>query len=200
MNKIFAALTITAAAAIAAPAAFAQSVPTRDGGWFVNGQAGYVDLDHDWTGPLNTHDNGYQLSGGYRWSLGSTALLGVEAGYNDLGNIDVGNAFSSDDVVTNGQPALHGFTLGANGRYGFARDWYVSARAGVYRWKAKGVSGPVNPVVNDLDKTSWYTGAGIGYDFTHSFSVGLNVDHYDAEKDQFDFSSNLYSVGAEYRF
>jgi OOP family OmpA-OmpF porin/outer membrane immunogenic protein len=51
-----------------------------------------------------------------------------------------------------------------------------------------------------LDDTSWYAGAGVGYDFSNNASVGLNYDYFDAKKDNVDLSTDMISLSAEYRF
>ncbi|HEX7341889.1 MAG TPA: porin family protein [Rhodanobacteraceae bacterium] len=197
MKKILVAAALAAAGMVAIPA-FAQSVPTPDhSGWYVNGQVGSTHMNsHIYTG----HDTGYQLTGGYRWALGSSALLGVEGGYNDLGNIKVSNAFTGKDVFNRSQSALHGWLLGANGHFNITPNWFVSARAGLYQWKGHGISNNSNPLRRSLDKTSWYSGVGFGYDFSNNMSVSLHYDYYHAEKDHIDLSTNFVSVGAEYRF
>jgi OOP family OmpA-OmpF porin len=52
----------------------------------------------------------------------------------------------------------------------------------------------------NLDNTSWYAGAGVGYNITQNFSLGLNYDYYDAKKHGLDLSTDMVSVSAEYRF
>ncbi|HET8765048.1 MAG TPA: outer membrane beta-barrel protein, partial [Rhodanobacter sp.] len=50
------------------------------------------------------------------------------------------------------------------------------------------------------DDTSWYAGAGVGYNLTPQLSVGLNYDYYDAKKQNVNLSTDMVSVNAEYRF
>ncbi len=201
MKKTIAALAITAALGMAAaPAAFAQSVPSagQHDGWFVNGQVGSAQLDK---GAYDGHDTGYQLTGGYRWALSPSALLGIEGGYNDLGNIKASKAFHSGDVYDTRRSKLRGWMLGANGHFNINPNWYVSARAGLYAWKGHGMSNNETPIVRtSLDKTDWYGGVGFGYDFANNVSLGLNYDYYHAKKDHVDLSTDMISVGAEYRF
>jgi len=198
-KKIIAALAITAAAGlVSAPAAFAQTAPPHHDGWFVNGQVGSAHMDHN---EYDGHDTGYQLTGGYRWELGPSALLGVEAGYNDLGNIDANKAFHSGKVYDTSRSQLRGWMVGANGHFNITPNWYVGARAGLYSWKGHGVAHNETPVFKtSLDKTDWYTGVGFGYDFANNFSLGLNYDYYHAKKDHVDLSTDMISVGGEYRF
>lgn len=201
MKKTITALAITAALGMAAvPAAFAQSVPMagQHDGWFINGQAGSTKMNHD---AYDGHDTGYQLTGGYRWALSPSALLGIEGGYNDLGNIKASKAFRSGDVYDTKRSQLRGWMLGANGHFNINPNWYVSARAGLYAWKGHGMSNNDTPVIrNGLDKTDWYGGVGFGYDFDNNVSLGLNYDYYHAKKDRVNLSSDMISVGAEYRF
>jgi OmpA-OmpF porin, OOP family len=197
MKKTLLALAFASAGLLAVPAAFAQSAPTHNDGWFVNGNVGRTSIDK---GPYDGHDTGYAIGGGYRWAFSPQVALGVEAGYNDLGNIHVKNIFNSNDVVQQGRSQLHGWTAGVNGHFNIAPNWYLSARGGIYGWKGHGLSNNENPIRTGLDDTSWYAGAGVGYDFSNNVSVGLNYDHFDAKKDRVDLSTDMVSVSAEYRF
>ncbi|HET8899371.1 MAG TPA: outer membrane beta-barrel protein, partial [Rhodanobacteraceae bacterium] len=125
---------------------------------------------------------------------------GVEAGYNDLGNIKVRNAFTSDPVLAKQRSELHGWTAGVNGHFNLASPWYVSARTGVYGWRGHGLSNDDIPLRRNVDKTDWYGGVGVGYDFASNWSLGVNYDYFHAKKDHVDLSSDLISFGAEYRF
>ena len=194
-KKTLLALTLVSAL-LAVPAAFAQSTPHNDG-WFVNGNVGRTSIDH---GAYDDHDTGYALNGGYRWAVNPSVALGVEAGYNDLGNIHAKNVFHNDPVLEHGRSQLHGWTAGVNGHFNVTPNWYVSARTGIYGWKGHGLSNNENPIRKGLDDTSWYAGAGVGYDFSNNISVGLNYDYFDAKKDHVDLSTDMVSVSAEYRF
>ncbi|KRE99922.1 autotransporter [Frateuria sp. Soil773] len=197
MKKSLLALAFASASLLAVPAAFAQSAPTHNDGWFINGNVGRTSIDK---GPYDGHDTGYGINGGYRWAVNPSVALGVEAGYNDLGNIHVKNVFNSKDVVDKGKSQLHGWTAGVNGHFNLDPNWYVSARGGIYGWKGHGLSNNENPIRKGLDDTSWYAGAGVGYDFSNNVSLGLNYDYYNAKKNRVDLSTDMVSVSAEYRF
>jgi OOP family OmpA-OmpF porin/outer membrane immunogenic protein len=137
MKKTLLALAFASASLLALPAAFAQSTPTHNDGWFVNGNVGRTSIDK---GPYDNHDTGYAIGGGYRWAVNPSVALGVEAGYNDLGNIHVKNIFNSNDVVEQGRSQLHGWTAGVNGHFNVGQNWYVSARTGLYSWNVIGIS------------------------------------------------------------
>src|SRR6185312_15697172 len=138
--------------------------------------------------------------GGYRWAINPSAALGDEVGYNDLGNIHAKNIFQSGPVIQDDKSQLHGWTAGVNGHFNFNPNWYVSARGGLYSWTGHGLNNDVNPIRKGLDDTSWYAGAGVGYDFSNNVSLGINYDHYDASKQGVNLGTNLISVSAEYRF
>jgi len=76
MKKTLLALALTTAGLLAVPAVFAQSAPTDNGGWFINGNVGRTAINQ---GPYDGHDTGYALNGGYRWSLAPNFSLGAEA-------------------------------------------------------------------------------------------------------------------------
>ncbi|NII12366.1 porin family protein [Oleiagrimonas sp. C23AA] len=202
MKKTILAIAIGSAALAMAPATFAQTMSANPGntahdGWFINGSVGQAKLDH---GHYNDHTTGYDGNFGYRWAVNPSVAIGFEAGYNDLGNIHVKNAFNNKNVINDTKSELHGWTAGVNGHFNINPNWYVSARTGVYGWKGHGVSNDDNPLRKSVDKTDWYGGVGFGYDFNPNWSLGLNYDYYHAKKDHLDLSTNVYSVSAEYRF
>jgi OmpA-OmpF porin, OOP family len=176
---------------------FAQSAPTDNGGWFINGNVGRTAINQ---GPYDGHDTGYALNGGYRWSLAPNFSLGAEVGYNDLGNIHAKNVFNSQPVIAPGKSQLHGWTAGANAHFDLTPNWYISGRTGLYSWTGHGMSNDVNPVRKGLSDNSWYAGAGVGYNITSNLSVGLNYDYFDAQKHNVDLSTDMVSASAEYRF
>ncbi|HXE78003.1 MAG TPA: porin family protein [Rhodanobacter sp.] len=197
MKKTLLAIALASAGLFAATAASAQDMSAGNGGWFINGNVGQATLDH---GPYDDDTTGYAINGGYRWALNPSAALGVEVGYNDLGNIHAKNIFQSGPVIQDDKSQLHGWTAGVNGHFNFNPNWYVSARGGLYSWTGHGLNNDVNPIRKGLDDTSWYAGAGVGYDFSNNVSLGINYDHYDASKQGVNLGTNLISVSAEYRF
>lgn len=183
------------ALALGVAPAMAQDNPD---GWFVSGNAGRVAIDEDL---YDGEDTGYAVQGGYRWGVGRSSAIGVELGYNDLGNIELGDVLEDDDpVLDENASELRGWTAGVNGRFEFTPKWYASARGGVYIWRGHGFSNDDELLSQELDDTSWYAGLGVGYNFTPAFSVGLHYDYYDAEQDVVDLSTDMVSLGAEYRF
>lgn len=189
--------TLGLACALSLGAPVAAHAQSTDGAWFINGNVGQVSIDDDL---YNGEDTGYAVNGGYRWAVSPSAAIGVEIGYNDLGNIDVSNAFDDDPVLDENSSDLHGWTAGVNGRLNFTPDWYASARAGVYQWRGHGLSNDDDPLRKGLDETDWYTGVGFGYNFSSQASIGINYDYYQASQDGIDLSTDMVSIGAEYRF
>ena len=196
MNKRLITLAIAAAGMIAATSSFAQS-RTDNGGWFVNGSGGRTSINN---GPYDDRSTGYAFNTGYRWGLSPSVALGFEVGYNDLGNIRVKNAFTSDPVLAKNRSELHGWTTGVNGHFNMTPQWYVSARTGIYSWRGHGLSNTDNPLRKSVNKTDWYGGAGIGYDFANNWSLGVNYDYFQAKKNQVDLTTDMVSVSAEFRF
>lgn len=197
MKKTLLAIALSSAGLFAASAVSAQDMSYGNGGWFVNGNVGRTSINH---GHYDDDTTGYAINGGYRWALNPSAAIGVEVGYNDLGNIHAKNIFYSGPVVQDNKSELHGWTAGVNGHFNLSPNWYVSARTGFYDWKGHGLSNDVNPVRKGLDDTTWYAGAGVGYDFSNNVSLGINYDHYDASKQNIDLGTNMISISAEYRF
>ncbi|KQR11490.1 MULTISPECIES: porin family protein [Xanthomonas] len=197
MKNTMVALVLSVLALTAVSAVSAQTAPRDGSGWFVNGGVGRTSLK---SGPYDGSDTGYNVSAGYRWNVLFPWLsIGLEAGYNDLGNIQAKNLFNSGAVVEN-ESQLRGWTVGVNQRFALGDTWYASMRGGLYGWKGQGLSNDTVSDRSDLDKLSWYAGAGVGYNLGEHFSVGVNYDHYNAKKFDVDLSTDMASVNAEYRF
>jgi len=168
------------------------------GNWFLSGSVGQA---HLYQGPYNEHPTTYAINGGYRWKVGQDMGLGIEAGYNDLGNFKVKNAFNSNDVnLTDQRHALRGWTAGVNGRIDVYQGLYVSGRAGLYGWRSPGYQDPQAGNRRDLSKVDYYAGAGVGYDFNEHFGLGVSYDFYHAKKAGVSLSTDTASLTAEYRF
>ena len=167
------------------------------GNWLIDASVGQAHINK---GPYDSHPTAYSLSGGYRWKVGEDLGLGLDVGYNDLGNFRLKNAFNSNPVnLTTQRQALRGWTAGANGRINVWQGLYISGRAGIYGWKGDGYSDQdINR--HHLNKVDYYGGAGVGYDFTPHFGVGLSYDYYHASKNNIHLSTDTASVTAEYRF
>lgn len=199
MKNTILAIALAAAGLAAIPAAHAADTS----GFFINGNAGRSSLSD---GAYNDNDTGFAGNIGYRWALTPSVLLGLEGGYTDLGSV----------TPTNGNAALgkaeiKGWNAGANAHVNVTDNWYVSGRAGLFRANLKGgyfgtgvldAAGAISyPVVRvDDNSNKWYAGAGFGYDFNPNLSLGLNYDHYKADSSGLNFSPDLVSVSAEYRF
>jgi len=210
MNKTLFALAIASASLCTLPALaqdsqeaaavggnYQSAQPVGSGNWFIDGRIGQAHVN---TGPYDDHPTAYAINGGYRWKVGQDLGLGVDVGYNDLGNYKLKNAFNDNPVnLTGRRNALRGWTAGVNGRINVWQGLYVSGRAGVYGWKGHGYD---NQSINrhDLDKVDYYAGAGVGYDINQHFGVGLAYDYYHAKKSGIGLSSDTASVTAEYRF
>jgi OmpA-OmpF porin, OOP family len=217
MKKTLITLTLVAAASCtvpamaqdnaSVPASSDSSVPTTgnyqpgqaigSGNWMIDGRIGQAHVNQ---GPYNDHPTTYAIGGGYRWKVGEDLGLGVDVGYNDLGNFKLKNAFNDNPVNLKDQRnALRGWTAGVNGKINVWRGLYVSGRAGIYGWKGHGYA---NQDINrhDLDKVDYYAGAGVGYDISNHFGVGLAYDYYHAKKDGISLSTDTASLTAEYRF
>jgi len=181
------------------------------------------------------HDVAYGLRFGYTWS--GPVDFGIETGYVDLGSIEgkssgfggLAYPYAYQQRNTLGVRAL---TLGAHGKYRFGADppWFVSARGGVmrnrvdfkestkYTYLPTPVPGAAPPgstgtstVSNSHTGTSWYAGAGIGYDITANLALSLTYDLYKVKATvadsryldsslKYQHSVALYSLYAEYRF
>lgn len=207
MHKYKLALPAALAAALFAPAAFAQSTagdnyrPTQqvgEGAWFINGNVGRTDggtAGRFGTGNFNFLESnrgrqtGYGVNTGYRWKLSDSWGLGAEVGYTDLGNFRVRNVFNSEDVdQTERTDALRGWTAGANARWNVNPAWYVGMRGGYFR-ASDNSRDYYNTIGEELGirsgrtsgRNSWYAGVGTGWQASENMSVGLHYDYYRAK-------------------
>ncbi|MEO5626888.1 MAG: porin family protein [Dokdonella sp.] len=188
-NALFAIALATAG--VAAVPATSHAADTS--GFFINGSVGQANLSK---GAYDDNDTAYSANLGYRWAVAPSVLLGVEGGYTDLGSV---SPKSGSEAL--GKAEISGWNLGVNGHFNVAENWYLSGRAGLFRGDVKGgYFDGVVPVRVDDSSNKWYAGAGVGYDFSNNFSVGVNYDYYKAEKNGLKFSPNLVSVSGEYRF
>jgi hypothetical protein len=187
MNKM-----IVTALAVAIAAVAGASSAARADGFFVDGRYGRSDFDG------SGKDVALGVNGGYRWGA-----FGLEGGYTDLGSLDHGYAYIG--TPGGGSSGLHsgidlsGWTVGANGHFNLNPNWYLSARAGLFHWKADvdlvGVAQNA-----EFSGSDWYAGVGVGYDVSERFGVGLNYDRYRARKSGLDFDADALSVNTEFRF
>ncbi|MGA9343441.1 MAG: porin family protein [Rhodanobacteraceae bacterium] len=181
---------------IAVGGALAAMVPTfaqaADSGFFVNGNIGRSSLNET---PINDHDTGYGANIGYRWAVEPNALIGIEAGYTDLGNFHA-------DAPVDAQARVRGWNVGANGHFNLNPNWYVSARAGLFRADLKVDQLLPDASIATLHDThdSPYGGVGFGYDFSNNASVGLNYDYYKLDDHGYNASPHLVSISGEYRY
>ena len=158
MKKTLLVIALNSAGLVAAAAASAQDMSAGNGGWFLNGNVGQASLDH---GPYDDDTTGYAINGGCRWAINPSAAWGVEAGYNDLGNIHAKNIFHSGPVIRDDKSQLHGWTAGVNGHFNVSPNGHVSRRMGLYSRTSNGLSNEVNPVRKVVDDPSRYAGAAL---------------------------------------
>jgi opacity protein-like surface antigen len=183
-----------ATAGLAVAPVLSHAADNGAGGFFINGNIGESSLDHQ---GYNDNDTGYMGNIGYRWAFSPSVALGVEGGYSDLGKFSPNNP--SDGL---GQASVKGWTLGVNGHFNFTPEWYVSGRTGIFHSDLKGQYFDATDTIVNVDDTAnkFYVGAGVGYDFSNNFSVGLNYDYYKANKNGLNLDPSLVSVSAEFRF
>lgn len=176
-TNLVAALALAAAGVVCSAAAKAD-------GFFLDGRVGRSDFE-------NGKDTSYGISGGYRWGM-----FGLEGGYTDLGRSDPG--------YVGGISGLHqgidlsGWTAGVNGHFELSPAWYLKARAGLFHWQAD-MNFAASPDAEFSD-TDWYAGVGVGYKVSERVGIGLNYDHFRAEKQRLDFNADTISVNTEIRF
>jgi len=180
---------------LAVAPALSHAANNGAGGFFINGNLGESSLDHH---GYDDNDTAFQGNIGYRWALSPGVALGVEGGYTDLGKFSPKN---NEDAIL-GDASLKGWTLGVNGHFNLTPEWYLSGRTGIFHSDLKGgyFNTPDTVVYVDDTANKFYAGAGVGYDFSNNFSLGLNYDYYKANKNGLNLDPSMFSVSAEFRF
>ncbi len=185
-------------------------------GAFVNGNIGNSTLD---SGPIDDNDTSYGVNVGYRWAVSPETRIGLEVGYVDLGkysgSVDMYTTPISPIGTLPPEPTIsavnvttemNGWTIGASGRFNLSPKWHVGGRAGFLRasvdFRAPIYESDGSFVLGHHDDNAdgWYAGAGVGYDFSNHFSVGLNYDYYSARAYGYRMNPDVVSVSGEFRF
>ncbi len=202
---------LAGALALASTSAFAAN---STGNFFINvgvGQAQYHVGRTDGLGyKLDEKDTAGALRFGYAWNVAPDFDLGVEGGYVDLGKLVASYHYENADatyvVDDHYDLGASGWLAGVNGKFNFADKWYASARAGwlrssvsaTDRYSETGYGSEYQS--SDVTGNGWYGGAGVGYNLTRDFSLGLNFDNYHVKRWTFESNISAYTFTAEYRF
>ena len=179
MKKFQTTLALTAlAAALAAPAAFAQSATgSTDGQAFVRGEIGQTKLK-DTGSSDNVKDTSYNIRGGYMFNR----YIGAEGFY--------GRYYDKNNRVMGGHQntTVDGYGAGVVGKVRFGDQnqdtgFYGSGRAGVmhstYKGSLTNTSGGITTNYSVSSGSNQpYAGLGVGYDFNRNMGVGLNYDYF----------------------
>lgn len=190
------------AAALASAATLAHAGDEGDSRFFLNANAGGT---HSFIDNLTSkNDVGYSISGGYRWQ----DMWGFEVGYVDLGKTKANNLYDDSHVLAyNAELKVRGATVGANFKFDFARNWYVTAHGGAFISQSKireqSVFYPDISARAEAHNVNVYGGAGIGYNINEHVGIGLNVDSYLARAKGFIHGTNtivMYTGSVEVRF
>jgi OOP family OmpA-OmpF porin len=194
-NKILLAVALATAGLVAVPAAFAQNAanPTSQQGWYVAANAGYAGIDK---GPYDNGAVAGGVTGGYRFAINPATSLGVEVGYQYLGQVTA-RGLSSDSSADS---KLRGTTAGLNLRYNLSPSWYGELRGGAFYAQGQGLTDSANPQYQQFNRTQYYAGAGVGYNITPQLSMGLNYNYYNGTGRNVELQTSAYTVSAEYRF
>lgn len=169
------------------------------GDFFINGNLGQSNFhDHGFS---DRTDTSAAVRIGYAWKLSpSTATMGVEAGYIDLGRASgtVATTQGNFDFSTK----LSGPMLGVNYKYTLNNKIYFLGRGGWFRSKFDASAAILGSKSFSGDGT--YVGLGVGYDFTPNFSLGVNFDEYHSRATVFGVRAKdgVSSIAgfAEYRY
>lgn len=146
---------------------------------YVGASVGQSNIDESVGGfAFDDDDTGWQVFAGYDFSN----ALGVEAGWIDMGEYNVGAA----DL------GLDGATLAVTGRMPIVPNWSVFVKGGAFFWEAE--SSTAGLATDDVD---FLAGAGVRFQIPNNENFGVR-----AEWTYFDSSPqiDMYSLGLEARF
>lgn len=188
--------------ALAFAATLAHAGDEGDSRFFMNVNAGGT---HSYIDNLTSkNDVGYSVSGGYRWQ----DTWGFEVGYVDLGKTKADNVYDGTYLgLYNVDLKVRGATIGANFKFDFARNWYVTAHGGAFisqsKFHEQNVFYPEVSGRAEAHNVNAYGGVGIGYNINEHVGVGLNVDSYLARAKGFIHGTDtivMYTGSVEVRF
>ena len=191
-------LGIAAFAAVLA-AVSTSSFATDPGAFFINANVGQSNF-HDRGDFSNNTDTNATLRAGYYWQS-EVVDFGVEGGYASMGKAK-GSIVGPNLSTFNYAAKVTGPLAGATIKFKFRNKMFLSARAGYFGSK-------INLSADGLGSQSKseggsYIGAGVGYDLTPQFSLGVNWDEYHARASFYGvgtkFGITAISGFAEYRF
>lgn len=198
MNKKMLTLSMVAAlAAVPAVSMAAQPYGYDAGNWFLSGQVGQSRLQST-IANQNTATSS-ALMAGYRWNLNPMFQFGPEIGYATSGT------FKDSFQGTTAKAKVDGFLAGVSGKVNFTPNWFMSFEGGYFEAKQT-TSGTtyVNTSLVSYSQNhtmgSFYTGIGVGYDFSPNMSLGLNYNNFQDKDNQVDLTSNVTALRLEVRF
>jgi hypothetical protein len=199
---------------------FAMPAAQAEGGFFIGGQGGQIELsDTDFS---DDSTDIQALGLGYRWQAGSIVQVGFEVGGGKLGTLKEEFTENYIDAEFSGRATLETTYAyaGANARFKFGAEsrWFAIARLGYmgyeeelnysyeeyYAWDDSYYS------YSDSDSESGggaYFGAGIGVDITSNFNINLVHSGYayspsfgDDYDDDDLYTASSTTLGLEVRF
>lgn len=189
-------------------ASLAAAPATLAGDFFINGQAGRIDLDgDDFDGDESSLA---QASAGYRWGLGM-AQVGIEGGLGKLGELeDQSRSSTVGGFVDNSYQldSRYGF-VGLNARvkpplvplYAIGRAGYIGMRHELASTSIDNTG--TTPITrrSTFDRTDGgtYVGVGVGTTILPMLDVGLMVNQYRVSQVEYDAASDEYELSGDKR-
>ncbi|HJV96213.1 MAG TPA: outer membrane beta-barrel protein [Albitalea sp.] len=170
------------AKALVSALALASLSAWADGPFYMGGSIGTSRYKGDDIGGLGTDksSNGGKLYGGYSF----TPNFGLELGYADLGK------FSSPAGEVKG----NGVFLDAVGTLPFTPNFSGLVRVGAFNGKTD------STLAGSERGTSYKFGAGVQYDFNKNLGLRAEAERYRFKAFGAKPSTDLYSIGVNYKF
>ena len=188
-----------AAFAVLLVAASSSSFAADQGAFFINTNVGQSNF-HDKADFSRNTSTGATLRGGYYWQS-EVWDFGLEGGYASMGKAR-GSIAVPGYTTFNYAAKVAGPLAGATVKYKFQNRMFLSVRGGYFGSRIT-LSGDGLGSQTKSDAGN-YIGAGVGYDLTRHFSLGLNWDEYRSRASfsgvTTKFGITVVSGFAEYRF
>ena len=171
-------LTLVTAAAVAAPAAMAQSTERDNSGLFISGSYGGYKA-HD--GEFDDERDLYGVSVGYQFN----SFFALEVDYLDFGK------FGEEEVRSD----LKDLSLSVKGRLPLTESFGIYAKAGAFAYDMDVSAFDESETYDDISPV---VGAGIDFMVTPSLTAFAEYNRYNVDIDEDDFDGEITNDGPDF--
>ncbi len=212
MRHLFIATAVATCVSLTSFAAFAADASSAGG--FIHIGAGQVIHDTNLSSYFDGKRTlGFDLSGGYRWAVGSDAALGFELGAAHLGASEQFKRGSATRPTVKNGLGANAWLAGANVRWAMGDGFSLTGRAGVAHVHVRASWEEITKNTRSvrrarLSANTPYVGIGAGYALTEQADLTLQVTHYASTRSDnrlaraslHDWNATSVNLGIGYRF